>query len=85
MEVCVWDRTANQFSACFLSPLHVSNSHPGIVIQILSLFTLPQATYNQNEAPGPGLLGCYVERKQTLLRCWVMPVLMPAVLLWRSK
>lgn len=86
MEVCVWDGTADvQFSVCFLSPLHVSNSHPGIISQILSLFVLPQAIYNQNEAPGPALLGCYLERKRTLLRCWVMPVLTPAILLWRSK
>lgn len=86
MEACVWDRTADvQFSACFLPPLHISNSHPGIISQILSLFVLPWAMYNQNEAPGPALLGCYLERKQTFLHCWVMPVLSPAILLWRSK
>lgn len=68
----------------FLSALHGSNSHPGIISQILSLFVLPQATYNQNEAPGPVLLGCCLERKRRL-HCWVMPVLTPAVLLGKSK
>lgn len=31
------------------------------------------------------LLGCYLERKRTLLHCSVMPVLTLAILLWRSK
>lgn len=51
----------SSFSVCFLSPLHVSNSPPGIISQILSLFVLP--VYNQNQAPGPALLGCSLERK----------------------
>lgn len=65
---------------CFLSAL----ANPGIVSQMLSLFVLPQAIYNLTKEPGPALQGCYLERKWTL-HCWVMPVLMPAILLWRSK
>lgn len=86
MEACVLDRTADVWcSARFLSSLHISNSHPGIIHQTLFLFVFPQATYNQNEAPGPALLGRYLERKWTFLHCWVVPVLTPAILLWRSK
>lgn len=40
-----WNRW-HQFSVCLPSPLHVSNSHPGIIIRILFLSVLPQATWN---------------------------------------
>lgn len=84
MEVCVWDRTTDvQFSACFLSALCISNSHPGIISQILSSLCClrPYTTRAKHLV----LLGCYLERKQTLLHCSVMPVLTLAILLWRSK
>lgn len=81
MEVCVWDRTADiQFSVCVLSPLHVSILASSARF-CPSLCCLRLYTTRTKHLVLPRCL----ERKLTLLHCWVMPVLTAAILLWRSK
>lgn len=72
------------FSVCLLSPLHDSNSHPGIITQILSL-SVPSGHMEWNKIPGPALLGYNLESTQAPLCCWVLPVPRPALLFWHSK